>query len=1171
MDNNPDVVCIQETKKNKNSEKIKLDQFCKYTVIENRQGLNSSHNKCFLVHENIIVEEESEIRFEDFNCHVIKIRTFDGGIVIINIYIVSQHLSSSNDYERKLVGFYNELSRKILEFKRNNYKIVIGGDFNSSLDSQNRKKFIEDKFVEKSNLYLHHCEGYTFMRGNSKSNIDRVYSYPLNAIMVNYIGDCLGVNSNNNVVPDHRPIINLLNMGKGIYQVKDKKVFKWRKMDKIEWDNIDNKMVEDLNNWVNDHRQPVTSQEMMNYMCTEFKKKRNELSTHFFVKPNSVPYYSKKLKQMKDQLKKLRKYKFSKNKKSMFDKNKYNQLKNKYRKIIETERKKYMNTKRFEIEKSVDPKRVVNSLKKLGKLRNNIPVINTNNGKVPKTTTDSLNNLNQDFVNVGLTERGSEYDHTFINQKKDEVNELIKQMNCNTDDWKKQVDDYNITEEEILKEIQDYNKTSPGPDEITIEFLKKTPKWSSIVLKRVVTRSLKEGYVPCQLRNANVTPILKNPKKNRHIFKNYRPISVTSIVSRIIEKVIRRRILSKVEDKLPSYQYGGRQNMGTIEALVQVWTDILENGMLYKETNGVFLDISKCFDRLIQELLVWKLKYVCNVTDPLVKWIFEFLKNRKQRVKIWGTTSNWMNTKTGGPQGSVLLPLLFIMFGSDVPLDTFDDQKTRGAGFVDDIFIYGTGEVNQQIKDLNERLERIYDWSNKWGVDFNIDKCKSITFTKEQRLVRYDRTILMGGEIVKKVQEYQYLGIFLSSNMLFDYHVDYILKRIKKESFLLKSVCKKSKVGNRMFSKIFWTTNLRPIIEYGVIVWSSSLSKNKFKEIQQYQVDYLRENHRYGKTSCVSAIMMDLSEIEIGIRIGSIREKYTIKCMIQKVPRRIYRYFETKDQLPNYSNLVQRDDQFPTGYVNVEKHNGRKKYRSTVKFPGRRRNIHFYSDYARDAERQRISWINRNMNTWYPSHKPPETIFNFDNFYTVVKSSKLVSHNEIEDWKNIVGGDKTKLWKYILKIIKTRVKMKQESIWNENNVGIILKQFKNKWYEDKIIHVIENENVHLLKKLRIGNSKLRRHCKGGPLKKCINCGDDKVESIQHYLLECEKFDNQRNTLYNGIRGPLEEMGCNMTPKILMGFFEEFFQSKVKYKNHVNNMKLVIELVINYLVQTERFK
>ena len=659
--------------------------------------------------------------------------------------------------------------------------------------------------------------------------------------------------------------------------------------------------------------------------------------------------------------------------------------------------------KKQNLSNSDDPKKVIDSLKHLGKLKNDIPIIiDTSNGKIPSTTSESLNNLNRDYVQVGISDRSNDYNTGFINEKKIEVEMLIESMDCNSQNWNRQVDQYNITHEEIRKIISDYNITSPGPDGITIEFLKKTLEWSSKILQNVIILSLKEGYVPLQLRKANVTPIIKDSKKNKHTFQNFRPISVTSITSRILEKIIRDRIINQVDDKLPPYQYGGRSGMGTVDALAQVWTDILNNNLLYDETNVVFLDISKAFDRLIRELIVWKLKYICGISDPLVKWIHEFLNNRKQRVKVWGSTSNWMKTKLGGPQGSVLISLLFNLYMSDIPVDNMTDKlKTRSSKFVDDVSIYSTGEVHEQIIDLNEILKNIYEWSNQWGVDFNISKCKTISFSSKNRKP-YNRTLYMGGKSVKVVNQYQYLGIIFDGNMTFNAQVDYILKKCKIESALLMKLCKNSNFGKRLFSNVFWKTKLRPIIEYGCEIWTSSISNDKFKEIQQYQVEYIRKTHKYGPKSCISAMMMDLSVVEIGLRIYSIKEKFLLKCLINKVSPRIQNCYNQKDILMKYSTKIVRNKNYPTGYLHVQEHDGRKKFKSTIKFPNQRP-INFFSNYSRDAAKQRINWINKNIKTWYDNRKRIGSIFRINDFRTQVKTTKLIYPNEIRDCRELLN------------------------------------------------------------------------------------------------------------------------------------------------------------------------
>ena len=147
-------------------------------------------------------------------------------------------------------------------------------------------------------------------------------------------------------------------------------------------------------------------------------------------------------------------------------------------------------------------------------------------------------------------------------------------------------------------------------------------------------------------------------------------------------------------------------------------------------------------------------------------WVHQFLNNRKQRIKIWGSPSAWKTTISGGPQGCVLTPILFAMYICDVPVDRLRSEvNTRAAKFVDDICCYSTEEANSQIDDLNQRMNDIYIWSNQWGVDFNVKKCKMITFRKTKKdLIQIDRTVKLGNKNIEKVSQYKYLGVLFNEN-----------------------------------------------------------------------------------------------------------------------------------------------------------------------------------------------------------------------------------------------------------------------------------------------------------------------------------------------------------------------------------------------------------------------
>ena len=948
------------------------------------------------------------------------------------------------------------------------------------------------------------------------------------------------------------------------YKVKDKKVYKWDDLTVDEWVNHDEDMLEKSRTWFESNKD-VNSQQIMNHICEMYYNKRESIFKHYYIKMNSIPYFDKNLQKMKTRLKKLRKMKYSKNNSENFDIVKYNTLRNKYRNEVRKKRNKYIKDLRNKVVNSDTPKKIVDNIKFLGKNKNDIPIIiNSENGKIPKSTEESLNNLNKDFVNVCHSQRQDDYNMDFISRKKREVQNYLSNMRIGNTEWKNMVESYNITPDEIMKTIKDYKKTSAGPDGISIDILQNLINWSTFVVFKLVIQTLIEGKLPKQLKNSNVIPILKKHDENRHVFKNFRPISVTSIVARICEKVILKRIITDVYTAIPDVQYGSRKNMGTTDTLCHLWTEILKNTSLYDETNVVFLDIQKAFDRLLWDLIIWKLKYVCNISDPIVRWIYDFLSDRRQRVKCWGSFSNWMKLIGGGPQGAVLLPVLFTLYISDIPLDNMNHiNKERGIKYVDDIALYSTGQFNKQIEDLNERLLKIYQWSNQWGVDFGVHKCKSITFKKKER-PKYERNLVFGKEIIENVLLFKYLGVWLNGDMTFKKHIQKKIITCNIETNQLTKVMKKVKSGKRVFARIFWKTKIIPILEYASEVWSLDL--DALDLVENYQIKYVRQMYNYGGRSCKPAMLFDMSFVKIGLRICSNREKYVIKCKLKMIPNRINWLFEHK--LPvRYSKKVYRDHSLnnDTGYPNVKKYRGKKTYVSSVEYldNGVKRNKNFLSDYAIVSEKERIFWINKNFNKWYDVRKPVENIFEFDKLKEKNHYTTLITDQNLDHWRRIYDGNIKLLWLYIKKILKKRTKLTQEKLWINMNVGKILRTFKQSWYLDDIINNVEDPTSYILKRMRIGNSSLRGHYGDGSSTVCGNCQENVIESNEHYLMKCQRYRNEREEMMNEIKRLINQ---DVDLKILLGFFPFELSKRMTTKQKIS----VIKCVLSYIKKTKRF-
>jgi hypothetical protein len=256
-----------------------------------------------------------------------------------------------------------------------------------------------------------------------------------------------------------------------------------------------------------------------------------------------------------------------------------------------------------------------------------------------------------------------------------------------------------ITKYELLTEIRNLNpKKSPGYDGLSVKVIRNVTNVISEPLSCIFGLAFVGGGVPDNLKTALITPVFEANKNNE--YKNYRPISVLTCFSKLLEKLMYKRLIKFIEKTrmLTHHQYGFRQNRSTELAIIELTnklTKAIDNGEFII---GIFLDLSKAFDTINHRILIQKLEHY-GIRGVAQLWFKNYLTNRKQIVKYNQVRSKEMLIQTGVPQGSILGPILFLLYMNDI------ENCSKLLSFVlfaDDTNIFYS---NKCIKTINEIMQ----------------------------------------------------------------------------------------------------------------------------------------------------------------------------------------------------------------------------------------------------------------------------------------------------------------------------------------------------------------------------------------------------------------------------------------------------------------------------------
>ena len=348
-----------------------------------------------------------------------------------------------------------------------------------------------------------------------------------------------------------------------------------------------------------------------------------------------------------------------------------------------------------------------------------------------------------------------------------------------------------------------------GPDGIAPRLLREAGQSIVPSLTRLINLSLTLAKVPKSWKTANVIPLFKKGEKSD--ITNYRPVSLLPSVSKILERIVFKSVYNYIKDNhlLSPHQSGFQCGDSTINQLSFLYHTFCEALDHKKEVRIVFCDISKAFDRVWHDGLLYKIKKF-GIAGNLLNWFTDYLSERYQRVIIRGQESNFGLIKAGVPQGSVLGPLLFLIYINDITSVTECNIKL----FADDTILYI--DIDNPVaaaNSMNNDLQNIEKWADQWLINFSPAKTKLMTcsFKNSAR-----EPIRFGNEQLTDVTSHKHLGLTLSKNLSWTVHIRTILDSVASMSNVLKRL--KYVIDRKSIETIYFSF-MRPKLEYASHIW----------------------------------------------------------------------------------------------------------------------------------------------------------------------------------------------------------------------------------------------------------------------------------------------------------------------------------------------------------------
>jgi hypothetical protein len=371
---------------------------------------------------------------------------------------------------------------------------------------------------------------------------------------------------------------------------------------------------------------------------------------------------------------------------------------------------------------------------------------------------------------------------------------------------------------EVEKIIQSLKNASAGHDGIQAKALKNTYSLYLQPLTHVLNLSLTQGFVPDCMKVARVIPLYKSGDAMQ--LSNYRPVSILPVFSKLLERLMYNRLISFINRHkiLYKYQFGFRSNHSTNMALILLIDKIASAIEKGEFVVGLFLDFQKAFDTVNHTVLLNKLN-TYGIRGTAYQWFEDYLKHRQQFVLFANTESKKSIIQCGVPQGSILGPLLFLLYINDLVQTSFSLMPIL---FADDTSIFLTGKsIANMINAMNNELKKIVDWLNANKLSLNVKKTHYMIFRSRRCNFVNNENLFINGVRIDMVDHTKFLGVTVDSVLSWQKHISLVKGKIARG---LGIICKARKSLNDKSLLTLYYSMIYSHLTYCIEVWGNTFT-----------------------------------------------------------------------------------------------------------------------------------------------------------------------------------------------------------------------------------------------------------------------------------------------------------------------------------------------------------